>query len=273
MSRDSNISNSKRIEFKQKRRKLEFQLITKMLTPLLHKESIGNIRILEFGSGPAGGIEYLSPIGHLVITDIHEHPLLNIPYNVKFKIADIHKTDFKNHEFDLLVSNQVIEHLENLEVAFSEMKRIAKPDAYFVFGVPTATWLVLTVPGQLFKKIENLRSRLSKIISSHAQHRNNASQNIDCKKQENSIKKNKFALGGHGCYPGFIECYKAFKIKSWRKKLISNGFTIIKSEPLLSYGSSHLPIIPTNRILAKLGLSSSYCFICQKSIQSVVGVM
>jgi SAM-dependent methyltransferase len=254
--------NSKRTDFKARRRKWEFFLISAAMERVIPKEKIGRLRVLEFGSGPSGGAEFLVDLGYLVVTDVYKHPLLRLPLNVKFKIADIHKTDFKEGEFDVLVSNQVIEHLEKLDEAFVEMKRIAKPDAYFVFGVPTAVWLLLTIPGQIFRKFENIYSRISG--KSPKETSSDTAQNAI---YENKQKQrwSRFVLKGHGCYHGFFECLKMFMVNNWRRILILNGFKIISSEPLLCYGSSHLPIVPTNRILAKMGLSSSYLFICRKA--------
>ena len=56
----------------------------------------------------------------------------------------------------------------------------------------------------------------------------------------------KFALTGHGgVYTNFFDCYRQFKIDSWKKLFIINNFKIISVKPLLLYAPSELPIIPT----------------------------
>jgi SAM-dependent methyltransferase len=259
----------KRCAFKSKRRRWEFDLITSAIKDVIPIEQIGKLRVLEFGSGPSGGAQYLCQIGDIVVTDIYEHPLLNLPPGVEFRIADIQKTDFSNGEFDILVSNQVLEHLKDLRKAFREMKRIGKENAYYAFGVPTATWLILTIPGQIFKKFENISMRIKAMFGKPNEAWPSESDESEASADEETQSKNswlsKFMIYGHGCYPCFFQCLKFFRIRNWEKIIVDNGLEIVKRIPLLTYGSSHFSIIPMNRFLAKCGLSSSYLFICKKS--------
>lgn len=257
----------KRNDFKAQKRRWEFDLITRTIKDVIPTEQVGKLRILEFGSGPSSGAQYLCQLGDLVVTDIYTHPLLNLPLGVEFRIADIHKTDFKDCEFDILVSNQVLEHLEDMKKAFQEMKRIGKENAYYVFGVPTATWLILTIPGQILKKLENISARMKDRFGrvSEATVGNPCRISTEKPKHVKKRRLSKFTIGGHGCYHRFFECLKAFRVRNWERVLLSNGFGIVGKSPLLTYGSTHLPIIPINRFLARIGLSSSYLFICKKS--------
>ncbi|MBI5197022.1 MAG: class I SAM-dependent methyltransferase [Nitrospirae bacterium] len=275
-------TNSRHI-YKANRRQWEFLLISQAIENTIPKENHGKMNILEFGCGPSGGAHFLSKLGSLTASDVYRHHLLSLPANVEFIISDIHKTEFLNNYFDILVSNQVLEHIERLDIAFTEMQRITKPDGYFFFSIPTATWLILTIPGQLFKKLENIlekhgyhkRKKDEAYDENHQKSSNENTDEIDSSssaiehdasesihKQKKSIWR-KLSLEGHGCYPGFIECFRFFRIKNWRKTLLSNGFAIIDEMPLITYGSSHFPLIPTNRIMAKWGLSSSYLFVCK----------
>ena len=46
---------------------------------------------------------------------------------------------FKNNSFDLVISTEVIEHLENKYLFFKEIKRILKPNGTFIFSTPNIT--------------------------------------------------------------------------------------------------------------------------------------
>jgi ubiquinone/menaquinone biosynthesis C-methylase UbiE len=50
--------------------------------------------------------------------------------------ADIRKTDYGDNYFDVIITNSTFEHLHNLDVAFTEMRRILKPGGmlYSHFG-------------------------------------------------------------------------------------------------------------------------------------------
>ena len=226
------------------------------------------MRVIEYGCGLGVGDQSLGQLGDLVVTDIYKDPLLNLPPGVEFRIADIHQTDFKDDEFDVLVSNQVLEYLD-VKKAFQEMKRIGKENAYYVFSVPTATWLILSISGQIFKKFENMYTKIKRRfrkVSERALNEPNRFSVVKTKHRSNRWLS-KFAIRGHGYQPDFFKCLKSWRVGNWEKMLLSNGFVIVRRTPLLTYSSSNLPIIPTNRFLAKLVLSASYLFICKKSTQ------
>jgi len=247
-------------------RRREFDLITSALRSVTPIEQSKRLKILEFGSGAGAGAQYLCQLGDVVATDIYRHRLLELPAGVDFRIADIHNTDFKDNEFDILVSNQVLEYLD-LPRAFREMKRIGNEDALYAFSVPTSTWLILSVFGGVLKKFENLFCRIEhKLRKSDEERLNEPSEASAGERiQSKSNWLSKFAICGHGYQPGFFKCLKSWRVGSWRKMLESNGFVIVSKMPLLFYGSSNFPIIPANRFLTKLGLSSSFLFICRES--------
>lgn len=73
--------------------------------------------------------------------------------NVIFKLESNNKIPFPNRTFDLVISNQVIEHIDDLETALSEIYRVMKLDGIFIsrfpiyetvyeghIGIPFAHW-------------------------------------------------------------------------------------------------------------------------------------
>ncbi len=257
----SALSRSRRKRYKADRRQREFELIVSSLRKHLGHRG-GRLVILEFGCGPAGGAYLLKPLGTLVETDVYRHPDTCLPQGVPFVMCSISSAPFVGSAFDILLSNQVIEHLPDLRLAFDEMGRVAKPDALFVFGVPTAVWLLLTVPGQLWKKMENVFARVFGRSSRQASLPVAGAPQAD--RSHAGGRPARLALAGHGCYPGFMECLWTFQVRRWRELFLSHGFQILSEEPLLCYGSSHFPIVPTNRLLARIGLASSYLFVLRK---------
>jgi len=253
------LSEKRRSSYKARLRQREFGLIARFIEETIDGRG-GRPRILEFGCGPAGGARALSLLGELTVSDVYRHPLLDLPDGVVFIEADIHQTSFGTGDFDLLVSNHVIEHVSDLPRAFAEMRRIAKPDALFAFSVPTSTWLVLSVPGQLWRKVENVWERL---------HRRGPDKQSDppVRQDGESNQKrsrgilSKFPIKGHGCYLGFVQSLRTFRVERWRKFFLDNGFSVVREEPLLCFASSHWPIVPVNRSLARIGFASSRLFI------------
>ena len=210
---------------------------------------MGTLKILEFQCGACEGTLYLCQHGTLIATYIYKDPQLNIPSKVKIGFEDIHKTDFAEKEFDIIIYSQVLEQLVDLPQAFREIKRISIDDAYFVFSIQTATWLIFSIPAKIFKKLENILLRLRRYSQTfHTKspysisREKTTSEKIIRPKNKKTIKR--FLMGVHGCYPQFIESLKAFRIRNWRKVMNSNGSTIIKENPLLFRGDSYFSLFP-----------------------------
>jgi SAM-dependent methyltransferase len=244
-------------------RRREFDATIAIMRRVIPKDQIGRLRILEFGCGSCESARYLCQLGHLVATDVQKNSPLYLPPTAEFRIADIHHTEFSNGQFDVLFSSQVLEHLVDLGQAFREMKRIGTRDAYYVFSIPTAIWLVLSIPAQMFNKIENMLGMIRRAWTQ-------SKETTPHDPNGHSVRPvgrrwlSRFYLGGHGCYPGFFECFKAFRVKNWKRVLALNGLEVIAEAPLLTYADSDVPFFPPNRLLAQLGFASSYLFVCRK---------
>jgi len=243
-----------RVEHRARLRRWEFDLIASALSEVLPNEQTGRLRVLEFGCGAHSCAEYLSQFGALTVTDTHRDPSLSLPPGVEFEIADIHCTKFRSNEFDVLVASHVLPCLADLNKAFAEMRRIGKEDAYYAFSVPTSTWLVLSIPAKLFKRLGNVFDRIKAAFT----RQDNASVIESVRssvKNSGHIERSllrRFTLGGVWYYTSFSEALRALRIKNWRHILLSNGFRIIKEVPLLTYADSDIPIIPPVRFAARL---------------------
>lgn len=165
----------------------------------------------------------------------------------------------------MVFSNHVIEHIEDVETAFQEIQRIGADSCIYAFSVPTNIWLLLAIPEQYRSKFKRVKKLLFKTSDSD---RDMLHKKIYAK--GNPKNRSKFAKlihfilpGTHGISQNFIECYHYFKIKSWQQLFSNNGFTIIKTKPLLLYGPSGWPIIPT--LPSKGKLCSSVLFIMKSS--------
>jgi len=64
-----------------------------------------------------------------------ENPELNL------EIGDIYKLKFTDKSFDLVLCNEVFEHLENPEKALAELKRVSKK--FILLSVPNEPWFYL----------------------------------------------------------------------------------------------------------------------------------
>lgn len=120
--------------------------------------------ILEFGCGEGFQIPYLRNIGNVVASDIYCNENIKSIKNLEFVECSIDQTPFGNNRFDVIFSNQVIEHIHNLDGSFAELHRIGKPDCLYAFAVPTNIWLLISLPVRYIGKPKKIFHYISKFL-------------------------------------------------------------------------------------------------------------
>jgi len=239
-------------EHRKHKRQMEITIAIDEILNILRKDSCtrGDVSILEFGSGSGFQIPYLKSIGNVVASDIYTSDDIKKIQDIEFVECGITTTPFDNGQCDIMFSSHVIEHIEDVTNAFCELHRIGKPSCIYAFSVPTNIWLLLSIPAQYYVKFRWLIERF--LSTPSASKRTGLNQNTILTIHKRNVTKKNITLlqvfpTGHGVYPNFIDCYHNFKINRWRQLFSDNGFSIIRSKPLLLYGPSEWPILPTKR--------------------------
>lgn len=249
-------------------------MVTKELSNIVSTQPTGNssaIDILEFGCGDGFQIPYLKSLGHVIATDIDPKENIKQSQDIEFVQCEIQKTPFDNEQFDVIFSNHVIEHIYDLKNAFTELQRIGKRSCIYAFSVPTNVWLLLSVPAQYRQKIRLVKELLLRPTDNEIVKKCQGltPQNKRHKSHSKAAKLIRFLLpGSHGTSADFVKCYQRFRVANWRKLFSDNGFVILKTQPLLLYGPSEWPIIPTQN--SKHNLYSSVLFLMQKDADTAV---
>lgn len=227
-------------------------------------------KVLEIGSGDGFQIPYLRQFGDVVVSDIYVSDDVNAMNDVDFVRCSITEAPFPDESFDLIFSNHVIEHIEDLETGFDEMRRIGKPGCIYAHAVPNNTWLLLSVPFQYYDKLRvGIRRLLSRRDDTNTHTEDHYGESASGSGAASAGRRPRLARylfpGGHGVYQGFLKCYREFRTGSWEKTFTDNGFELLKSEPLLLYGPSEWPVIPTTDAFRRINLCSSVLFIMRKA--------
>ena len=219
-------------------------------------------QILEFGCGNGFQIPYLRQLGNVTASDIYRSEKL--PRDCMFVKTDITNSPFGNSEFDVIFSNHVIEHIEDLKSSFTELMRIGKSSCIYTFSVPTNVWLVLSIPAYYFTGIRFLYRKARGRISED----NKCVVDISSENIKTTTKwwyNFRYMLPqGHGVIENWMKCFSAFRVESWEQLFTDNGFHILYTKPLLLYGPSEWPLIPTMNPSEKFTLASSVLFIMKK---------
>ncbi len=253
---------------REKEISISFQTITGHLAT--NKDGSGKeLTVLEFGSGQGFQVPKLEQIGELYASDIYiSKEIGRLAPDLKFTRSSMVAAPFKDAQFDLIYSNHVLEHIEDIEGALKELRRIGKNDCIFAFSVPTNIWLILALPAIYYNKLRLIGGRMLRKINAE-------------KKIEKPVKNTFLARGndasrsngilsfilpkGHGVHRDYLECYRFFKIKNWVKLFKQKNIEIIKRQSLLLYAPSEWPIIPVIAVRGNSRICSSVLFLLKKS--------
>lgn len=136
-------------------------------------------KCIEIGCGSGTyAIHFVLNGRDCIASDLSEHALKivrskarNMGVNVSTKIVDMYKIPYRNNYFDLVFSDGVIEHENNLNLlhVLNEKKRVLKPNGWMVAKVPNDSLLYRLVSIAIevmfhlgvsdWRPKENLRSR------------------------------------------------------------------------------------------------------------------
>jgi len=102
-------------------------------------------RVLDIACGEGYGSFLLKEAGALSVVgvDISEISIsqakkLFADKNLEYLVADLNKplSLFKNHEFDVVISTETIEHLINPKFFLESIKQLIKPDGIIILTCP-----------------------------------------------------------------------------------------------------------------------------------------
>ena len=258
---------------RRKKREWEMALIIKAILRYLRDNGYNEkerFRSLEFGCGDGFQIPYLEKISEVTAIDIYISEAIKNRQMKNFVECSITNTPFEDGYFDLIFSNHVVEHIEDLQSAFGEMKRIGKNNCLYAFSVPTNVWLLLSLPAQYYHKVCKLfvaQSRLKGIDHNQSQYIKNIKRMEMLQHATITMRLfNRICPRGHGVIYDFATCYQKFKVEAWKGLFEQNRFLVKKIFPLLLYAPSELPIVPTIRALKRFNICSSVLFLMQKML-------
>lgn len=142
------------------------ELIAVFLDKIAKSGQKRKLRILNVGAGSGYDLETLKRYGDVYVIDINKDVLKLIPKNLYFekKVGDACKIPYKSNFFDIVVSFDVIEHIEDDVAAVSEIRRVLKKDGHFVFSVPAFQPLFSSHDSVLGHKRRYSKKSLSRLL-------------------------------------------------------------------------------------------------------------
>lgn len=145
---------------------------------LFAKQYVKNKRVLDIACGNGYGSEVLLSggakevcgvdISSLVIDEANKNYVLE---NLKFKQGSAERIEFPDNYFDVVVSFETIEHLNNRENFLREVKRVLRPSGIFIVSTPnrilTSCYLFYKHPFNEFHKVEYKKKEFLPILNKY----------------------------------------------------------------------------------------------------------
>ena len=137
---------------------------------LVRKATPGRIKLLEVGCGGGGmakAIKYYRPDIEVYACDVSKRAINEAdknPEGVNFKVGNVYSLPFGNSQFDAVLAFDLFEHLEKIENAIKETRRVLKKGGILHFYSP--------VEGEVcsyIKWLDMLSIRLKENFTGHIQ--------------------------------------------------------------------------------------------------------
>jgi SAM-dependent methyltransferase len=135
------------------------------LRQIVAEEDVGrHLRVLELGAGDGVQTAALRELFDEV-TPTDPTPFGDVEGMV---VADAADLPFEDDSFDLIFSSNVLEHVEQLDEAFSEMKRVLAPGGIMIHSMPTGIWKIIQLVGRPFASVVKIFRLLIPGISANS---------------------------------------------------------------------------------------------------------
>jgi 2-polyprenyl-3-methyl-5-hydroxy-6-metoxy-1,4-benzoquinol methylase len=226
-----------------------------------------NQKILEIGSGDgyiASLLKYKYGL-NVIASDLEPR----FPQYINVLKVDGQSTYFQDKEYDAIISLHVLEHIEDIDMAMNEFKRLLKDDGKMYHLVPSKSTMLFTSLMQPLSYIRAIYLYLNGyFISKYLPFRN---RNILRFIKSFITTLNPFNLiwgSGHGVY-NRLNCFKNWSISNWKKVFIKNNLEIIDVKQSNITYSMHkifpFKFLYIRKLLVKMGGASANLFIVKKS--------
>lgn len=97
----------------------------------------GNLLLLDIGTGNGGIAHHLGSNFNVISVDIQDQRLVHDGYS--FLVCD-EQLPFLNEQFDIVISNHIIEHVSDANAHLAEIARVLKSDGLVYLATPNRLW-------------------------------------------------------------------------------------------------------------------------------------
>ena len=175
---------------------------------------------------------------------------------------------FEGGIFDLIVSNCVLEHLNDRRAALDECVRVLKPGGFMAHVVPSRFWKMASLllnpvgyPLRVAEKWQSMRAGAGGQTSRPAIRWRNPQPTL------RQVLSRWACPPVHGTYPGHFAELASYGHQRWAEYFVHPQLVQLSNEPLIcatQFGFLRFRFLGMRRWLARRGMDSSRVFVTQK---------
>jgi len=212
-------------------------------------------KILEIGSGDGYVANVLKEKYGLNVIASDLEP--RFPQYTNVLKIDAHSTEFQDKQYDVIISLHVLEHIENVDMAMNEFKRLLKDDGKMYHLVPSKATMLFTSLMQPLSYVRAIYLYSNGYFLSKYQPFKNKNILRFIKNFITTLNPiNIFWGAGHGIY-NRIDCFRYWSIENWRKVFERNDLEVIDiKQSSISYSMHKIfpfKLIKLRKFIAKNG--------------------
>jgi SAM-dependent methyltransferase len=220
----------------------------------------GISRVLELGAGDGVQTAVLRGI-FPEVTPVDIAPSGEVEGMI---IADAAELPFEDNSFDLIFSSNVLEHVEQLDVAFDEMKRVLAPGGIMIHSMPTGTWKIVQLLLRPVASVVKIYRRLVPGLSSGTGRAQEGSHGAleGVQQRRRSLLQKLVGLvipTVHGISGNHFSEFFQFRPKWWRRRFEEAGLDCVGSSPLFLHSPYDLlpyRLLGVRDLLGRTGFAS-----------------
>ena len=182
-------------------------------------------------------------------------------YNELNLLCDGECLPFKDNQFDIVYSSNVLEHIPDKNKALNEMKRVLDDNGTIIIMVPTATWRIISCITYYPHEISYLLRLIAKKLIRPEKNYSNHFRKVNVENEKRPLTYYlRYTLPTvHGTYPNIFEETRSYLTKNWLKLFRNNGLEVVKVVKTLLYAPLEYPLPIVN--LSRVGICSTVAFI------------
>ena len=189
--------------------------------------------------------------------------------------ANVEMLPFRDGQFGLVYSSNVLEHVENLTACLQELRRVMQDGGMMIHTMPTPAWKALQLalyPLHILfhvalPRLMGASTKTDRVQGVQATHSPEASDSAARRRGRRGRLHSILLPLVHGSAPSHGEELKRFRVAWWIGRFSTGGFHVIRTAPMYLHSAYRFfpyRLLAVREVASRAGLSSVQAYWLRK---------